>query len=613
MKAIIKTITLLLILFLVSCNEEINRPLFDDKEDGQYVRFALILDNNGIPIEGELGTSEQYTNTYHHQIFDSISIPVCLTSTSLTETVKVSYSKESFGDDANILSFEPDSILTFGPGNYYDTIDISFNKRWYSDIKDSIILELTKVSHPDISIGYPYNDSINDKLTIHLDEIKLPMTISNSKYTVKNPFKKDTFDTYIVFKNGYFQEEIEGKELFKEVENNMDYRLIQHPLKSKDSIKYSFILNSPIEDKYKDYSCKLEMESIRGYIPWGNTDITVNYVGLEKNSYTLSDSEIEIEGHQNENITFDLQLSSPINQNVIDDLKNSELIRATREDFEYTLSQESFSIGDSIITYTLELNESLIDSTINEYINSFELIEIEGFTTYGTSEIIIIKKRFHIKTTLNPAKHFYNSNYPNEYQQLWHYYWIYSGTVCKWWESFQLCYPLEVDENDPNGIKHSNGKYYHAFKFGFNSPNVGRTTNSFGLKRLYDNEYTDADKSPGFNIPEALELFPKNGTSNTEGDVIVIEQDIEISSENEKIYIIGIAGEGKYYYDEGSYEVYRDSIYTIELQLRLTSKKLYGGTFVVNYMFKNRDMDKSDKPSYTFDTCNPIIDLNTIK
>ena len=46
-----KYILSLLMILLISCDEEVNRLLYNDSEMGQYVRFALLLDNNGSPIE----------------------------------------------------------------------------------------------------------------------------------------------------------------------------------------------------------------------------------------------------------------------------------------------------------------------------------------------------------------------------------------------------------------------------------------------------------------------------------------------------------------------------------------------------------------------------------
>lgn len=615
MKAINKTILLLILLILSSCTEEINRPIYQDDEMGQYVRFALILDNNGVPITDDiLGYAKQYTNTYHHEVLDTVFIPVSLTSTSISEAVEVYFSSSFYGDDAHIVSFSPDSILTFGPNSFYDSIEIVFSERWFPDIKDSIVLQLEHSNNPNISIGYPFNDSINDHLTIHLDEIKLPITVRKpNEFEVLSAIETDTFDFYVDFENGFIENEIKGVSLFKEVENNLDYTLVQHPYDANaTTIAYSFILNTPIADKFESYNCLLELENLKGYIPWGRTTVSVDYQALKRYSYTLSDQELRINGNLHENVSFDIELSSPIDENVIEDLRNQDLVRAVDEEFDYTLSQQSFNVGDSTITYVLELNESLVDSTFNAYTTTFELIGIDGFTTYGNTEIEITKERFHTSNSPNPAAIFYNDSYPANYSQLWHYMWIYSGSECKWRESFQLCYPVEVDADHPNAVLHSNGNYYHAFRFGFNSPNLGRTVNSFGLKSLFDNEYTDADKSPGFNIPEALELFPEDGTSRTNGSVIVLEQDLTISSKNDESFVLSIAGEGSYSYDEGSYELYRDSIYTIKLFLEVTNEELFGGTRIIDYMFKNRDLDKSDKPDYEYDSCSPVVDLNTV-
>ena len=612
---ITKYILFIASIILSSCSEEINRPKYQDDELGQYVRFALILDNNGSPIVDELGNGDQYVNTYHHEVFDTILIPVSMTSTSLTEEVEVTFSSTFYGDDAHTVHYSPDSVLTFGPDALYDTIELSFSERWFTDVKDSILLKIERTSNPNISIGYPFNDSINDELTIHLDAINLPITIRKpNEFEITDPNDLDTFDIYLDFENGFIFNELENTTLLNENENTLDYTLKQYPFQDGDTyIHYAYIQNTPIANKFEDYSSTFSLAEIQGYTPWGRQTASVSYTGLEPYSYTLADDEIRIDGELNENVELHIVFSSPITESIITDLEDKTFLVATSSDFDYTLTQLPFGVDDDTITYIMELNESLVEDASTKYTTTFALEDIEGFTKYGNTEIAVIKEQFNDgDNSVNPASIFYNFTNPTGYQQLWCHMWISYSDKCQWRETFQLCYPVEVSEDHPNAVLHSNGKYYHAFRFGFNSPNAGRTVNSFGLKYLFDNEYTDEDLSPGFNIPEALELFPTDGNSRLGGNVAVIEQDLTISSRNGESFTMSIAGEGSYYYDEGSYELYADSIFTIELNLELTSDELFGGSRVVEYRFKNRDLDNTEKPEYEPDGCFPVIDLNTI-
>ena len=159
-------------------------------------------------------------------------------------------------------------------------------------------------------------------------------------------------------------------------------------------------------------------------------------------------------------------------------------------------------------------------------------------------------------------------------------------------------HPVVVGKDHPNAILYddmgtldpADDIYHHAFRIGFNSPNAGRTTNSLNLKRWFENEYTDEDESPGFNIPQALEFYPdNNGTSATSGVVKVVSQDLLIS---------GKQGDGSlvaytlYIEGEGEYMEIRDGVFEITLELRVTNMELFGGTRLAKYkIFNTSDYD----------------------
>ena len=168
--------------------------------------------------------------------------------------------------------------------------------------------------------------------------------------------------------------------------------------------------------------------------------------------------------------------------------------------------------------------------------------------------------------------------------------WDSGDEVCEWQAFNAFTYPVIVDKDDDNAVLYSdNGTeddsddiYHHAFRIGFNSNNIGRTTNSFNLKRWFNNESTNADVSPGFNIPEALEFYPKDGVSETEGTVLVIPQIITVSSKEGVSHNISISG-------EGTYQEISAGLFEITLEFKATNEEVFGGTQVSYYRIYNNN------------------------
>ena len=179
---------------------------------------------------------------------------------------------------------------------------------------------------------------------------------------------------------------------------------------------------------------------------------------------------------------------------------------------------------------------------------------------------------------------------------------------CDWTKFNTFTYPVEVPKEHPSAVLFddqgtadtSDDVYHHAFRVGFNSPNLGRTTNSFNLKRLFENEYGDADKSPGFNIPQALEFYPEDGTSTTKGTVRIIPQDIILSNKTDKAYTIFLEG-------EGTYEEVSPGIFLLKFGMKLSNNELFGGTIEVPQVMYNTSND-FDLENLTED-CYQQIDL----
>lgn len=164
--------------------------------------------------------------------------------------------------------------------------------------------------------------------------------------------------------------------------------------------------------------------------------------------------------------------------------------------------------------------------------------------------------------------------------------------TCEWVSFNAFTYPVEVASNHPHAVLADDGGnddpaddvYHHAFRIGFNSPNAGNTTNSFNMKRWFNNESNDGEYSSGFNVTQALEFFPDDGTSAVSGVVKVVPQDLLISTRIEtdvyRSYTIAIEGEGEYV------EI-ADGVFEITLELRATNAELFGGTRTALYKIWN--------------------------
>ncbi len=494
MKSILKLNIILLFSLLFSCQSD--RITYDLNLD-EYVRIALILDNNGDPVAALSKTGNQYVSRYEHSGFGTVNIPVGVTAPSLDSELKVYYSSKFYGDftDATIT---PDSFLIFSPEKYWDTIQINFNSRWDTLVWDSILVQLDSTSLFNIKIGYPFGNEAHDHLSVILGDLTLPYTAQSPNSFSLVGTKGESYNFSVIFNNGVSADDLDGIDLLEEDFSDFDYTLVQNPVTTVDEeVSFTLTLDEDLNNEQKTYECQFTIAQLEGYTLTGNT-------------------------------TF-------------------------------------------------------------------------NFTKDATNQA---------NNNINVAHHFYDIA-SDAYNRL--YMWIFidynNDGNCIWRKTYQHCVPVEVVADHPNAVyNEEDGKYYHAFKLGFDSPNEGRTTNSFGLKYWFNNESTDADVSPGFNILDAMEFYPKDGTSYTEGTVSVVEQDIVITGEGNS-HTISIAGEGCYYYLDGSQETYNDSIFEIDLQFEATNKELFGGTQTMQYIMLNRNPGSSEKPDSLMQSCFTPVDL----
>ncbi|NQX86723.1 MAG: hypothetical protein HRT67_12615 [Flavobacteriaceae bacterium] len=329
------------------------------------------------------------------------------------------------------------------------------------------------------------------------------------------------------------------------------------------------------------------------YIGMPNTNLpndilTINLEDVEFN-YTLQNSLEEIIGLQDEEALIGISFPNGFFE---DDINGIDLLNEVATDnidalaISYDLEVFSVDEASSTVFYKYTISEDLNDEFLYE--TKFQLADIPGYTIGGITEITIRKPLITPRdNSVNTAANFYNLDDP--YYRTYGENWMdfNEDGICSWQAFHAFTYPVVVNANHPNAVLDdlettdpSDDIYHHAFRIGFDSPNAGNTTNSFNLKRWFNNESISATNSPGFNILEALDFFPENGTSTTNGFVQVVAQDIIIADTNGNSYTIAITG-------EGTYQETSSGIFEIQLELQATNQQLFGGTRVAKYVIYN--------------------------
>ncbi|MDF1571940.1 MAG: hypothetical protein P1P82_10015 [Bacteroidales bacterium] len=340
-----------------------------------------------------------------------------------------------------------------------------------------------------------------------------------------------------------------------------------------------------------------------------NDKLTISLQELNLRYYLPVMNTIEILGEAGEEVLLVVSFPDGL---FPDELEEVALLVNLYTDFEYSL--ECLPVDDDAleVVYILTLEEA-VDNDVLSFSAQFELADIENYQIAGNSTLTIIKPVFVLRdNTVNTAAHFYNVDDP-----LYRTYgenWMDSNEddTCSWQSFNAFTYPVIVPADHPNAVLGDDGGnddpaddvYYHAFRIGFNSPNAGNTTNSFNLKRWFNNESLSGEYSSGFNVTQALEFFPDDGTSAVSGMVKVIPQDLMISTRVEtdvyRSYTIAIEGEGEYVQ-------IADGVYEITLELRATNAELFGGTRTAKYKIWNTD--DYDDPVDIGESCFQPMDL----
>lgn len=495
MKVIKQIVSVLLVVgCFAGCQQE--DPLAVSRYKGpSFVRFNLLLDNNGVPVEGVTDNSKIAVDQYNQKTVKVLKVPVLLTTAGLgQEPVTVDFSATVTGGFEGFTLSPASRQLSFSPGQLSDTIEVVFNQRWSAAQDTRIDLELTGVSDSSVGIGQPNNHYPNNRLSISLGEIETTCSFATTRAEITGE-AGDQLVFEVVCANGVLAADLETEDLFM-VRKGFDYVLERHPVQD----------------------------------------------------------------------------------------------------------------GDTRIFYTLTLSEAInVDDVYFE--TAFLLRQTVLFSPVGNTILQVVKPlKIERDKNVNSAAHFYNLNDP--FYRTYGESWLDGNNdgICDWNSFNAFTYPVVVSADHPAAVLYSDGGtpdpsddvYHHAFRVGFNSPNVGNTTNPFNLKRWFNNESTNAANSPGFNIPEAIEFFPKDGSSQTEGKVLVIPQFITVAGTNGNSYVIGISG-------EGTYQEIAAGVFEIILEFRAENQELFGGVRKVQYHIYNTN-SYSDPDPLT-ESCFQPIDL----
>lgn len=334
-----------------------------------------------------------------------------------------------------------------------------------------------------------------------------------------------------------------------------------------------------------------------------NNELIINFDTLNFTYRFPSPNQKEIIGSAGETTTVSVEFPEGY---VTSDVEGINLFSETLSDFSYSISQQPLTSGTQV-DYLLTVNENIqIDEL--ELKTIFELNDLEGYTVNGSTNFTLKKPIVTIRdNSVFTSNNFYNLE--DQFHRTYGEHWFDSNEdgVCSWQAFFAFTYPVVVNAEHPNAVLYddmgttdaADDIYHHAFRIGFNS-NTATAANSFDLRRWFNNESSNSANSPGFNIPEALEFFPTNGTSATDGFVQVIEQDLLISSTAGAQYTIAISG-------SGTYSEISPGLFEMQLELNATNAELFGGTRTDIYKIYSNN--SYTDPADLSDLCNLPLTL----
>lgn len=315
-------------------------------------------------------------------------------------------------------------------------------------------------------------------------------------------------------------------------------------------------------------------------------EITIHFNPVNSSYGIQPPTRVDIVGNSGE--TYQLNVDFP-NGFIPSEVDLNNLLSETQSNFNYQLNPLPIE-SDEQISYQFVINETFNDDDLL-YKTTLALNNLPDYELSGFPLVSYLRNPLSDRNpALNTASNFYNTSDP--FYRLYGVNWMdfNEDGICEWRDFNAFAVPIEVPSDDPNAVlgddrgttDPNDDIYYHAFRVGFEPPN-NNTTNSFNLRRWFNNESTSAANSPGFNISPALEFFPDPTSSTLSGTVQVIEQTIQIgttASNGGLRFFIAISG-------SGTYSEISPGVIDIDLTLNATNNALFGGTRVARYHLYN--------------------------
>ena len=297
-------------------------------------------------------------------------------------------------------------------------------------------------------------------------------------------------------------------------------------------------------------------------IGWKNSPrkmdaLTIILGNLAKTRYNFVQNLYQIQGTINDELLIPINFSQPItnamigNFDFITPVFAGSVCDGASSVYNYSLIRQPFTDGALQLFYKLKILSttpflSNLRLTLNTGIPDFEVL--------GINQTVVSKPEV-VSRQGDVAANWYNTAdaLNRTYCRPWYY--DPATMQCRYGTLSQMfTKPVAVQPGSIN----DNGFGYHKYKIGFvgNTPPIG--TNPFDFQRYYGSAST---ASPAFNILEALEFFPANGTSLTNGIVKVVAQTLTfVKLSNGQNINVPICGIGTYYFNSTTnrFEMYLD-------------------------------------------------------
>ena len=212
MKAI-KIFTVLFAAILLGCKT--NDDASFDSLDVSFVRFSLLVDNNGNALQyPQNNGSLLEVDEYVHNTVNTIKIPIKL-STSNELNVNVDYSIEANGSFAE-YSVTPQSTVQLSSEKPVDTIFIRFSGRWNDTEENSLNFAITGVNNNKVAIGWPRDANKKDKLKVTLGNLeKVTYQLSTNLVNLAGNLNEEAF-VDVLFAQPIYNADLENVALFTE-------------------------------------------------------------------------------------------------------------------------------------------------------------------------------------------------------------------------------------------------------------------------------------------------------------------------------------------------------------------------------------------------------------